>query len=356
VLSVVIVIGNAVLNARQAYSWPAIFQLAVPVCAIIALSIFGERSGIASVAIGMLVGQIINLILVVYLLYRNGFMLSLSFTDGLRNESYKELWKLYTALAVAALFMSAAVVIDNLMASSLGAGSIGIYSLGSKVNLFATGIVGAGFTSVALPRFSALFSQGEEETCRRDLAFFLYLGTVLAIPAGLVLFAYSDDVVRIIFSGEMMTTEGAEEVGRVAIFGVIQLPFFVSHALLIRFANANQKGKLVVFAAVLGLILNVVLNVILMRAIGVAGLALATTLSMLVTSFILLIMFARLGYLGAFDILLITLLWGLYLTAVLSMYFRSYAGVIVSIAATVLLVWEVRIIQRESSLTGGIEY
>jgi len=351
VLSVVVVVGNAVLNARQIYSWPAIFQVAVPVCAIMSLFMFGKESGIASVAAGMLVGQIVNLILMVCLLYRNGFMLSLSLPNGFRSESYRELWRLYVALAVAALFMSAAIVIDNLMASSLGAGSIGIYSLGSKVNIFATGIIGAGLTSVVLPRFSAQFSQGDVETCRQDLAFFIYLGTVLAIPAGLVLFGFCDDLVLRVFSGEMMTMESATEVGRVAIFGVIQLPFFVSHALLIRFANANQKGELVVIAAVLGLILNVVLNIILIRTMGVAGLALATTLSMLVTSVILLIMFMRLGYLRAFDILLISLSWGLFLTAVMCMYFRSYAGVVVSIIAIVLLMWEIRIIQRESSLT-----
>lgn len=348
VLSIVIVISNAVLNARQVYSWPAIFQMSVPVCAILSLFIFGQDSGVSSVAIGMLIGQIINLILVLCLLYRVGFLPKIRLGCRISNESYREFFTLYMSLAIAALFMNAAMVIDNVMASSLSAGSIGIYSLGSKVNIFVTGIISAGITSVILPRFSTLFSQGDIEACRRDLAFFVYLGTALAIPVGLVLFSYSDNMVRMVFSGEMMTIEGAKEVGNVAIFGIIQLPFFVSHALLIRFSNANQKGKLIVIAATLGLILNIVLNAILIQYIGVSGLALATTLSILLTSFILLTMFMRLGHFEAFDILQITLLWGLYLTAILCIYYQSYAGVAVSAIAMSILIFEIWIAQRKN--------
>ncbi len=350
ILSAAVVIGNAALNSRKTYSWPALFQVVVPAFAIIFLFIYGKELGIASVAIGMLVGQIINLILVLHLLYRDGFILKLNFSTRFRKESYGELWKIYVALAVAALFVSAATVIDNIMASELNAGSIGIYSLGSKVSIFVTGIIGAGLTSVVLPRFSSLFSKGAIEECRHDLAFFIYMGTALTIPVALVLFAYCDDVVRVIFAGDMMSMESAKEVGDVAIFGVIQLPFFVTYALLIRFANANQKGKLVVFAAAVGLILNIVLNIILIRTIGIAGLALATSLSMLVTGYLLLMVSAKLAYLRALDVLLITLFWGLYLTAVMSMYFRSYAGVAVSIIAIALLIREIWGNQRIKSL------
>ncbi len=350
VLSVVVVIGNAVLNARSIYTLPALFQITVPVCAIVALFIFGQDHGIVSVVAGMLVGQIINLGLVIYLLYQDGFILKPSFKNRASNEGYGELWKLYMALAIAALFMSAATVIDNVMASGLGAGSIGVYSLGSKVAIFITGIIGAALTSVVLPRFSALFSQGNVDECRRDLTFFIFIGTALTIPAGLVLFAFCDDVVRIIFRGDMMSMQGASEVGRVAIFGAIQLPFFVSHALFIKFLNAYQKGKFVVVAAALGLILNIVLNIVLMRAIGVAGLALATTLAMLVTSFVLLVVISKFGHLRALDVLLIVISWGLYLTTILCMYFQSYAGVVVSVIAMLLLILEILMTQQKPLL------
>ncbi len=355
VQSVVVVLANAILNARQIYSWPAIYQAAVPIFSIISLFIYGKESGIASVAVGMLFGQTINLILVLYLLYRDGVTLKINFSSRIHNESYRELYKLYVALVVAALFASATTVIDNVMASSLNAGSIGIYSLGSKVSIFATGVIGAGIASVVLPRFTTLFLNGDSEACKRDLAFFIYLGTVLTIPIALVLFSISDDVVQIVFSGELMTMHGAEEVGRVAIFGIAQLPFFVSYALLIRFANAYKKGKFIVIAASLGLILNVVLNIILMQIMGVSGLALATTLSVLVTSLILMIMAIRYGYIRVFDVLLITFSWCIYLTSVLCIHFQSYAGFAVSIIAMLVLMWEIWMAQREPSLKSKLD-
>ncbi len=347
VLSSMIVLCNAMLNVRQLHSWPAIFQIIVPIFSIIALLVFANDSGIVIVIIGMIVGQILNLFFVIYLLARNGFAISLNISLRSQCNRYRETWKLYVALVFAALFVSAANVIDNFMASSLGVGNIGVYSLGSKVNIFISGLITIAVTSVLLPRFSALISRNAHDTCRQDLAFFIHLGTVVSLPIGLMLFGYCDDIVQAIFSGKMMTLDSAAIIGQVAIFGVIQLPFFVSNVLLVKFSNANKKGKLVAIAACIGLILNIVLNIILMRLIGVAGLALATTLSMLVTSLLLLIMFVRFGYLAVVDIILISLLWLLYLTAVMCIYFNSYAGVVISCGAMILLIWEAWFTHRE---------
>ena len=341
VLSALVVIGNSVLNAKNIYNMPAFYQAFVPICAILALYIYEGRFGIESVIVGMLVGQLINLIFVYILLFYRGFKLHLHLSDLFNNKLYWGLLHNYLVLILAALFMSFTVVIDSLMATMLGVGNVGIYSLGSKVSIFVTGIVAAAITSVILPRFSLLLSQGNYERCNTDLSFFILIGNIFAVPAGIILFTFSDDIVQMIFRGDLMTRASANEVARVSIFGVIQLPFFVCHALLIRFSNAHQKQRVVVYAATFGLVLNVILNFILMQQIGVAGLALATTLSFLIISFFILLLAVKMGYLGAIDLLLVLFLWGLYLAAILSLNFHSYVGAMVSVIAMIILIWEI---------------
>jgi putative peptidoglycan lipid II flippase len=58
----------------------------------------------------------------------------------------------------------------------------------------------------------------------------------------------------------------------------IQIPFFVSSRVFYRFLVAMRRTDLIFYCGVLNLILDVVLNLLLMRWLGVAGIALATSL------------------------------------------------------------------------------
>jgi putative peptidoglycan lipid II flippase len=58
----------------------------------------------------------------------------------------------------------------------------------------------------------------------------------------------------------------------------IQIPFIVSSRVFYRFIIAMRRTDLALYCGMLNLILDVALNLILMRWLGVAGIALATSL------------------------------------------------------------------------------
>ena len=58
----------------------------------------------------------------------------------------------------------------------------------------------------------------------------------------------------------------------------IQIPFFVVSRVYYRFVVAMRRTDLVLYCGLLNLALDVVLNLVLMRWLGVAGIALATSL------------------------------------------------------------------------------
>ena len=58
----------------------------------------------------------------------------------------------------------------------------------------------------------------------------------------------------------------------------IQIPFFVVSRVYYRFVVAMRRTDLVLYCGLLNLALDVVLNLLLMRWMGVAGIALATSL------------------------------------------------------------------------------
>jgi putative peptidoglycan lipid II flippase len=58
----------------------------------------------------------------------------------------------------------------------------------------------------------------------------------------------------------------------------IQIPFFVASRVFYRFIVAMRRTDLALYCGMLNLILDIVLNLVLMRRMGVAGIALATSL------------------------------------------------------------------------------
>jgi len=57
----------------------------------------------------------------------------------------------------------------------------------------------------------------------------------------------------------------------------IQIPFFVSSRVFYRFLIAMRRTDLVLYCGMLNLAVDIVLNLLLMRWLGVAGIALATS-------------------------------------------------------------------------------
>lgn len=67
-------------------------------------------------------------------------------------------------------------------------------------------------------------------------------------------------------------------VTQVLVMFALQIPFFVSSRVFYRFLVAMRRTGLIFYYGVLNLGLDIALNLVLMRRLGVAGIALATSL------------------------------------------------------------------------------
>lgn len=331
----IVIIGNSVLNAVGKFAVPSLAQAAVPVAAILVLVFFSEKMGVLAVAIGMLVGQLINLFLVAIALKKEGISLVPKWNSN--TASMCPLFSQYTPLVVAAFFVSASIPVNNAMASSLSIGSVGALNLGNKFVLSVIGIIGTGIATVMLPYFSSFVAKNRLFEVRHELSLFLYFSTIISIPVSIIIYLASDEIVRMVFQGGVFTSDNAVIVARVMKFGIIQLPFFTCNILILKFATATRHTSLIMLASVAGLLLNIILNNILMGHMGVAGISLAATISMMVVTFVFAILIYKLGHVSWIDIITMALNWMLYLTVILCFHYKSYAGVCVSVFALLLL-------------------
>lgn len=120
-------------------------------------------------------------------------------------------------------------------------------------------------------------------------------------------------------------------------YSVVQLPFFVCITVLLKFATAAGRVITISLAALAGFVVNVGAGLFIMRYMGVGGIALGASLSVMVSTVLLLVAHARSGYVTGLDTVLMLLNWFLFVTLLMCLHFDSLPGITVTILAFVVL-------------------
>jgi putative peptidoglycan lipid II flippase len=328
----VIILGNSILNANGRADLSGAAQLIVPVIAILALLFFGRSYGVKAVMYGMVVGQLFNLLIVHYCLRRYSISLRPRLVSHRNTELYS-LFLQYFPLVISTFFVAIVAPVATLLAISLPEGGVSAFNLGNKVTLFVTSLVGTAISAVILPYFSVLVSRDNLISARRELSFFLLLTTFISVPISICFYYWSEPMVRLVFEGGTLNNTSTELVARVMQYAIIQLPFFICNSLLLKFAVATKHVFAISMVAFVGLLVNIGSSILLMKHMGVAGIALGATVSMLFSSALLVLILVRYWHITEFDALILFLNWLLFVTLLLCLHFQSFASAYITLFA-----------------------
>tara|TARA_B110000902_G_scaffold179452_1_gene203406 strand:- start:1440 stop:4379 length:2940 start_codon:yes stop_codon:yes gene_type:complete len=330
IFSGVIILGNAVLMAKERLIAPSAAQVVVPFIAILALLFFGPSYGVAAVMAGMVIGQILNLVIVHLLLKKHSVGLTPKYRPAL-NKDLSGLRALYLPLLASAFFAGVLLPIDTMLASMLDDGSVSIFNLGMKIVLFISGLLGAVVSNVMLPYFSSIVEKNNQNLVKKELSFFMLVATFISIPVSVIFYISAENVVGLVFYSNTFSEGDLTAIKSVMQYSVVQIPFFICNILLLKYATATRHLSVITLSAFVGLLLNVGLSLALMPVMGVSGIALATSLAMMTSSVLILIMLSFYGHISFVDMMLVLLNWIIFLTLIVALHFQSVPSVVMSI-------------------------
>jgi putative peptidoglycan lipid II flippase len=132
-----------------------------------------------------------------------------------------------------------------------------------------------------------MIAQRDWTACRHTLRTWVRLTAMVSTPIALLLIAGSHLLIRVAFQHGAFKPSDTALVTPVLAMYAIQIPFFVSSRVFYRFLVAMRRTDLIFYCGALNLALDIVFNLILMRWMGVAGIALATSLWTVSTFFFL---------------------------------------------------------------------
>lgn len=313
---------GSLLNAHQHFALPALAPLALDIGYFVGLFLFVPRLGIIGLAWGTVVGAIVHLLIQVPALVRHriGYRPQLD----VRLRGVKEIIRLMGPRIVTLGVIQFADLFIIRLASGLPTGTTSAYFYGYALMQFPQTLFGTAIALVVFPTLAELYNAQDIAGLRRAAAQTLSVIWTLTLPAAVATVLLGRSIIVVLFQGGAFD-EGATTL----VFTVLAVLSvrIVSESTLEVVARLfySRHNTLTPMLAYLGwLVVTVAAAYKLVGRWGIAGLALATTLSFTLLAAVLFELNRReLGGLGG--------------RPLLAAFARAAAGAAV-MAATMLLV------------------
>jgi putative peptidoglycan lipid II flippase len=289
-LPVVLITGvatncTAVLNTFGRFAMPALAQIAIPMVILASALTLSGRFGIWTLVYATVAGSLVQAALVVGMMEAGGYNFSLRW-HGM-TEAAREVTGQYGPVLLSAVLAAGGLLVDQSMAAMLPAGSVSALVYGNRFVSVAIALLAGAVSTAITPHFSRMIAQRDWRGCRHSIRTWVRITAFISVPLAALLIAASRPMVRIAFEHGAFRPHDTSVVASVMAMYAIQIPFFVVSRVFYRFIIAMRRTDLALYCGMLNLVLDIILNLILMRWLGVAGIALATSLWTVSTFFFL---------------------------------------------------------------------
>ncbi len=264
------------------------------ICVIIAILIFYSRVGITALAWALVIGSILQVLIQLPYVQR-GYRYK--FTTKIKRKDAEDFYRKLPASFLSSGITQVNTLIDRAIASSLTEGSVSILNYGSRVFSVLLDLCGQIFSTASYPHMIELIVNRKWDELGKLLREITEMIWLVTIPMAIFGTAYSKQVISILFG------HGAFDHSKVLITSsvlnayIIALPISsvtnIYNNVYFGDGNTNIPMKL----NFLNLLINIALNMLLVKSMGISGLAYATSVSITIVFFLRYLMLSKkIGY------------------------------------------------------------
>jgi len=291
--------AQAVLNAFRVFGPSSFTPILLNISVIACAALFGNMFDNAAfaLAIGVMLGGILQLIWQLPYIYKLGVRLRPSF-DWAMPEVRKVL-KLMAPGAIGAGVYQLNILFSEMIATYLEDGGVASLQFSARLMEFALGVFVVAISTAVLPTLSQQFRDGDSDGLRYTLGFAVRLVAFITIPAtaGLLLIRYP--LINVLFRSGEFDAHSVELTAQAFIFHIGGL-FFIGLGRVLLPGFYSMKNMITpVKVAAFAMLVNIVCCLAFFHPLAQGGIALANTISAMAQAALLLWILAR--HVGGID-------------------------------------------------------
>lgn len=231
---------------------------------------------------GFLIGTLLKTIYMGVALRHSGF----SFRTPIPFDRKKlsALGCLALPLLGAELIANSNLLVDQVMATQLPAGSVSTLRYAFRINDLPIQVVIAAISRAIFPFISEEVTAGRHDNLQNIFKYSLIFLGFITIPITCLMVLFSEDIVILLLKRGAFDMEAARQTSQALICYSLGLFFYAYTFINGTFFAALQNTKVLLYMGIASIFLNVVFNFLFMNFLGAQGIALSTSVTMGVIS------------------------------------------------------------------------
>lgn len=269
----------AIYNTWKRFAVPAFTPVFLNLAMIAAATAFAPyfAKPIYALAWGVFVAGIIQLLWQLPMLAKMGLLFRPRWWQG--DSGVIRVLKLIVPALFGVSVAQLGLLIDNIFASYLPAGSISWLYFSDRFTFFPLGVIGVALSTVVLPQLSTQFAKKDKLGSQKTLDWALRMVLLLGLPAAAGLAILAGPILATLIHRGAFNAHDVVMTRMSLMAFAVGLPSFMLVKILASAFYSTQNIKTPVKIAFVALIINLALNVLLVGPMKHVGLALATAVA-----------------------------------------------------------------------------
>lgn len=274
------------LEIQKSFIAPAL--IGVPYNLAIMLSIIlSTKTDSIILPMGIVAAVAIQLMLLLPFSRKKGFRYI--FTLDLKDKYLRKILYLSLPVILGASVNQINVLVDRTIASQIAVGGISALNYADKLGLFIQGIFVVSLTTVMYPMITKMAVENDIRGLKKAVSETIGSINLFIMPVTVGAMVFAEPIVYLLFSRGAFDDKAVNMTSSALFFYSIGMVAFGLRQVLSRAFYSLQDTKTPMINAAIGMAVNIVLNIILSRFLGIGGLALATSISAILTTGLLFI-------------------------------------------------------------------
>ncbi|MGL6104552.1 murein biosynthesis integral membrane protein MurJ [Romboutsia sp.] len=272
------------------------------IIAIVAI-IIGSLTNSYIMVFGTLIAYVGQLIFQLPILLKSGYKhrIKINFKD----ENIKSILYLVLPVFFGSYINQINAVVNGSLASTLEQGSRTALNYANKLNMFAVGVIAVTLSTIMYPILSKLASENKIDLFKRNLSKSINIMILVMIPITVMMMVFSNPIIKVLFENGSFDSRATYLTSTALFYYSVGTVAYGLKDILAKGFYSLQDTKTPVRNATISVVINVILSIVLVKSMGIGGLALASSISAIVTTVLLFISLRKkIGKLGFKNILI----------------------------------------------------
>ena len=284
---------NGILNSYKRFAVAAFGPVIYNICTIISIAVFGGKSAELT-SWGVVIGAAVFF----FMQFSGAFKHFKNYLPRLflKSKAFNNLIHLAIPSLISSTIIEINIILSRNYATYFAEGMVTILNNANRTWQLPLGIFAQSIGIAMLPTLSEQYAEDNADGFKDVLYKSIKVVFVLSLVTSLVIMILGDDIMRALFKWGASGTENDVFYGGLCLLAYSStLVFSSTIALMTRAFYSTHDSKTPLFSGIFGVVLYYILNIVFRRftTIGIAGTALAYSMSQFITMMIYLKAFKR---------------------------------------------------------------